>query len=247
MAATDFIAAIELGSAKITGIAGKKNADGSIQVLAYASERSSDCIKKGAIYNLDKTTQCLSAVICQLEETLHASIKKVYVGIGGQSVRSIRHTETKQLTEETKISQALIDAIMESNREITLMDQEILAVEPQEYKLGNNQLTTEPVGIQTDRIEGNFLNIIARNSLKSNIRQCFRQTGYEVAEYLLSPLATANAVLTGSEKRSGCALVDFGADTTTVSVYKKYLLRHLAVIPLGSSNITKDICSLQIE
>ena len=55
MAATDFIAAIELGSAKITGIAGKKNADGSIQVLAYASERSSDCIKKGAIYNLDKT------------------------------------------------------------------------------------------------------------------------------------------------------------------------------------------------
>ena len=106
-------------------------------------------------------------------------------GIGGQSVRSIRHTETKQLTEETKISQALIDAIMESNREITLMDQEILAVEPQEYKLGNNQLTTEPVGIQTDRIEGNFLNIIARNSLKSNIRQCFRQTGYEVAEYLL--------------------------------------------------------------
>lgn len=66
------------------------------------------------------------------------------MGIGGQSVRSIRHTETKQLTEETKISQALIDAIMESNREITLMDQEILAVEPQEYKLGNNQLTTEP-------------------------------------------------------------------------------------------------------
>lgn len=161
------------------------------------------------------------------------------MGIGGQSVRSIRHTETKQLTEETKISQALIDAIMESNREITLMDQEILAVEPQEYKLGNNQLTTEPVGIQTDRIEGNFLNIIARNSLKSNIRQCFRQTGYEVAEYLLSPLATANAVLTGSEKRSGCALVDFGADTTTVSVYKNNLLRHLAVIPLGSSNITK--------
>ena len=63
MAATDFIAAIELGSAKITGIAGKKNADGSIQVLAYASVRSSDCIKKGAIYNLDKTTQCLLSVV----------------------------------------------------------------------------------------------------------------------------------------------------------------------------------------
>ena len=68
MAATDFIVAIELGSTEITGIAGKKNADGSIRILAYASERSSDCIKKGAIYNLDKTTQCLTSVIKELEE-----------------------------------------------------------------------------------------------------------------------------------------------------------------------------------
>ena len=85
------------------------------------------------------------------------------------------------------------------------------------------------------------------NTLKNNIRQCFRQAGYEVADYLLSPLVTANVVLAESEKRAGCALVDFGADTTTVSVYKSNILRHVAVIPLGSSNITKDITSLQIE
>ena len=246
MAVTDFIAAIELGSSKITGIAGKKNADGSIQILAYASEHSSDCIKKGIIYNLDKTTQCLTSVIQRLEEQLQASIKKVYVGIGGQSLRSIRNCETKQLNEEVKISQALIDELMKNNREMALIDQEILAVEPQEYKVGN-QLTTEPVGIPTDHIEGHYVNVIARNTLKNNIRQCFRQAGYEVADYLLSPLVTANVVLTESEKRSGCALVDFGADTTTVSVYKNNILRHVAVIPLGSSNITKDIASFQIE
>ena len=82
MAVTDFIVAIELGSTKITGVAGKKNADGSIQILAYANEYSADCIKKGVIYNLDKTTQRLSSVIKQLESTLQASIKKVYVGMG---------------------------------------------------------------------------------------------------------------------------------------------------------------------
>ena len=246
MAATDFIVAIELGSTEITGIAGKKNADGSIQILAYASERSSDCIKKGAIYNLDKTTQSLTSVIRRLEEKLQASIKKVYVGIGGQSVRSLYNTETKQLGEDTKISQALIDSMMQDNREFPLIDQEILAVEPQEYKVGNN-LLTEPVGIPADRIEGHFLNIIARHSLKGNIKQCFKQAGYEIADYFISPLMTANTVLTNSEKRSGCALVDFGADTTTVSVYKSNILRHLAVIPLGGSNITKDITSQQIE
>ena len=63
MAATDFIVAIELGSTKITGIVGKKNPDGSIRILAYAKEHLSDCIKKGTIYNLDKTTQCINSVI----------------------------------------------------------------------------------------------------------------------------------------------------------------------------------------
>ena len=63
----------------------------------------------------------------------------------------------------------------------------------------------------------------------------------------LAPLALANVVLTEAEKRSGCALVDIGADTTTVTVFLKNVLRHLAVIPLGSNNITKDIASLQME
>ena len=55
MATTEFIAAIELGSSKITGVAGRKNSDGSMQVLAYAQEDSSTFIRKGVIFNLDKT------------------------------------------------------------------------------------------------------------------------------------------------------------------------------------------------
>ena len=46
MATTEFIAAIELGSSKITGVAGKKNSDGSMQVLAYAQEDSSTLFAK---------------------------------------------------------------------------------------------------------------------------------------------------------------------------------------------------------
>lgn len=63
----------------------------------------------------------------------------------------------------------------------------------------------------------------------------------------LAPLALADSVLTEAEKRGGCVLVDLGADTTTISVYYKNILRHLAVLPLGSANITKDIASLQLE
>ena len=246
MAATDFIVAIELGSIEITGIAGKKNADGSLNILAYSSEKSADCIKKGVIYNLDKTTQKLTSVIKGLENKLQAGIKKVYIGVGGLSLRSVRNSENRQLGEDTRISQAIIDSMMQNNLDIPLLDYEILAVEPQEYKIGNN-LLTEPVGTTANSIEGNYLNIIARPSVKQNIRQCLAHTGYDIAGFTISPMATADAVLTTNEKRSGCALIDFGADTTTVNVYKNNILRHVCVIPLGGNNITKDITSKQIE
>ena len=53
----------------------------------------------------------------------------------------------------------------------------------------------------------------------------------------LAPLAMADSVLTDSEKRAGCMLVDLGADPTTVSVYYKGILRHLSVIPLVGGNV----------
>lgn len=249
MATTDFIVAIELGSSKITGIAGKKLPDGSLQILATANEKSADYIRKGVIYNLDKTTQSLTSIIKKLETTLKASIGKVYVGIAGQSLRTIRNTEVRHLDEEIKISQELIDSLMDSNRTMPIVGYQILGVAPQEYKVGLD-MTIDPVGVQTDHIEARFLNIIARSSIKQNINQCFEQATIGIAddsEDIIAPLALADAVLTPNEKRSGCVLVDMGADTTTVQIYKNNLLRHLAVIPLGGNNITKDICSQQIE
>lgn len=243
---TDFIAAIELGSSKITGIAGKKLLDGSVQVLALASESSDQCIRNGVIFNLDRTAQSLTSIINRLESTLKAEIGKVYVGVSGQSLRTLLHTQTEHFEEETKITQELVDYLLDKNREVPMVDQEILEVAPQEYKVGNN-LLVEPVGTLTDRIEGRFLNIIAKTNVKQNIDKCFKQANIEIADYIISPLALAENVLSPTERRSGCVLVDFGADTTTIAVYHKNILRHLAVIPLGGNNITKDICSQQIE
>ena len=95
MAAKDFIVAIELGSSKVTGIAGQKNLDGSINVLAVVKENSSSFIRKGVVYNIDKTAQCLTSIIKKLENQLKTQITQVYVGVGGQSIRSVKNVVTK--------------------------------------------------------------------------------------------------------------------------------------------------------
>ena len=246
MAAKEFIVAIELGSSKMTGIAGQKNLDGSITVLAVVKEDSSSFIRKGVVYNIDKTAQCLTNILKKLENQLKTEITQVYVGVGGQSIRSVRNVITKDLPADTIITQEMVIELMDANRNMKYQDQEILDAAVQEYKV-DAQYQIDPVGIQATRLEGNFLNILERKAFYRNLNKCFEVAGINVAEMYLAPLALADSVLTEAEKRSGCALVDIGADTTTVSVYSKNILRHLAVIPLGINNISKDIATLQME
>jgi cell division protein FtsA len=242
----DFIVAIELGSSKVTGIAGQKKPDGSISVLAMVKENSSSFIRKGVVYNIDKTAQCLTGIVKKLEAQLKTRIVQVFVGVGGQSLRSVRNSVSRNLPANSIITQEMVVELMDANWNNDYPDQKIIDVAEQEYRV-DSQLQMDPVGIRASLLEGNFLNIIVRKAFFQNLNNCFEQAGIKVADMYLAPLALANAVLTETEKRSGCALVDIGADTTTVTVFWKNVLRHLAVIPLGSNNITKDIASLQME
>ena len=242
----DFIVAIELGSSKMTGIAGKKNLDGSISVLAVVREDSTSCIRKGVVYNIDKTVLCLTNIINKLETALKTKIAQVYVGVGGQSIRSMKNVIIKDLPAGTIVNQEMINELEDTNRSMSYTDLEILDAATQEYKV-DSQYQLDPVGIQCSRLEGNYLNILWRKSFYRNLNKCFENAGIRIAELYLAPMALADSILTEAEKRSACVLVDLGADTTTVSVYYKNILRHLAVIPLGGNNITKDIATMQME
>ena len=244
--AKEFIVAIELGSSKMTGIAGQKNLDGSISVLAVVKEESSLFIRKGMVYNIDKTAQCVQSIVKKLEAQLKTQITRVYVGVGGQSIRGVKNVVTKDLPAGTIVTDAMVDELVDINCSTNYPDQEILDTAVQEYKV-DSQYQQAPVGIQCTRLEGNYLNILQRKAFYKNFNKCFDVAGISIAEILNAPLALADAVLTEAERRSGCALIDIGSDTTTVSVYSKNILRHLAVIPLGGANITKDIATLQME
>ena len=241
-----FIVAIELGSSKVTGIAGRKQPDGATQILAFAQEPSTTFIRKGRINNVNKMTQCILNMKEKLEQKLQKSVSRVYVGIGGMGMHTVANTVVRHFDSKIEITQEMIDAMCDENRNSASTDRDILESVPQEYRLGT-QIQTDPVGILADGIEGHFLNIVASSSVREEIRNCFRTAGVAIADLPITVQALADAMLTEPEKRSGCVFVDMGAETTSVAVYKNNLLRHLAVIPLGGANVNRDIMSLQIE
>ena len=242
----EIIVAIEFGSSKIRGVAGCKNIDGSVQVLDVEQADARNCIRKGVVYNIDKTVMCLKHIIERMEAALDMQIARVFVGIGGQSLRTKKNTVSRQFATKTVVSQELVDSLLKANRGTVYSGYEILEVVPQEYHVGLDT-TTDPVGVLSSQIDGTFLNVIAKTEIKEYILKCVEASGLEVAGIFVAPIALAGSVLTDTERRSGCALVDFGYGTTTVAVYKNNLLRHLAVIPLGGNNITQDLGSQQID
>lgn len=242
----DIIVAIELGSSAIRGIAGRKNMDGTLQILDVVERKNQNGIRKGVVYNIDKTVQTLNSIFNQLREDLQVYINKAYVGIGGVSLGTVRNSTSKKMPSEVIITSDLVDSLIDSNYNVNYPDKIILDVRPQEYRIGTHYVT-EPVGVIGQQVEGHFLNVVIRSSVKENIQKCFDAVGVQILDMHIAPLALANNLLTDNEMRSGCALVDIGAETTTVSIYKNNILRHLSVIPLGSNNITLDICSKQVE
>ena len=244
VAEKNIIVALEFGSSAIRGIAGEKEADGSLHILATEQEKISDCIRRGTVYNINKTTGAITRIKERLNEKLGIYITRAYVGIAGQSLHTANHKVSRNYDYKLKVTQEMVDELMDENLNVNYPDREILEVEPQEYRLGIDK-TTDPIGIQTDRIEGNYQNIIARSSLQENIRNCMHEAGLDIVEILIAPLELAKALLPDTEKRSGCALVDIGAETTTVAIFTKNILRHLVTIPLGGKNATNDLAKLK--
>ena len=235
-----FIAAIVLGSFQTTGIVGQKTADGSIKVLSFISTLSSEFISKGRVYNLEKMTNCLKNIKEHLEEKTSCNIGKFYVSVNCMGIRSITNSVTLPFSSRETITSDVVRMVLEHNQETRSNDHLYLEAIPLEYRVGS-MVTNEPVGMQSDNIRADFLNISCNSTVIETIETCFRRAGITIAKLTVSATDLANVIPTEQERNSGCIFVDMGSQTTTVAVYKSRLLRHLAVIPLGSDNTTQDI------
>ncbi|MBR3454542.1 MAG: cell division protein FtsA [Bacteroidaceae bacterium] len=243
----DFIVAIELGSSKISGIAGKKTADGGVQIIAYASGKSDGCIRHGIISNEVKTKQAIGDVVKKLEAQLKMSVKRAYIGLGGQSLRSHIALEKKDLLSKASITEQIKESLHDESVKPPYPEYETLINIPLEYKV-DSKIVADPVGEFGTSIEAQYLNIIAKESLCNNIRSTVAFNGVDIVDMPIQIKCLADNITSDVEKSSGCAVVDLGAETTSVIVYKNKTERYLVVIPLGVATITKDIMSIkQVE
>lgn len=244
MEQSGFVVAIDLGTSKIVGLMGRRNEQGVISILASESIPSDNAVKHGVVYNIDEAAGKIKKIINLLENKSGRKIGKVYVSVAGKSLRAIEHTVSKDLGSDTEITFSIIDQMEQQarqNRPEFLTNYSVVA--PEIFLDGRYE--EDPIGKYASIVEGRYRLIVGRPNIKSSLTKAITdKNNLDIAGFIVGPVATGAIVLDEMEKQSGCALIDFGAGTTTLSIYKEGLLRYMVVIPFGGRTITKDVREL---
>lgn len=244
-----YIVTLEIGSSKIVGTVAVKTASGAFSVVAMEEEKVVECVRYGCIQNIEEIVTRVNHIIKKLENRNRVTprkIKSVYVGICGRSLRSIRHDTETTIHGDTIITNELIANMKREMYREKYDGYEILDIVPYKY-IVNKQEVKNPVGVAGPDLHAQFNIIVSKLVLKNYLRRVLEERlQLTVKGYIVTPLAIAREVLTYDERQLGCMLVDFGAETTTVSIYKDDALVFLYTMPLGSRTITRDLITLNI-
>lgn len=239
---------LDIGTTKIVAIIGKENEYGKIEVISMGRSKSLG-VHRGVVNNITQTIQSIQQAVEQAEGNCGLKIGTVTVGIAGQHIRSLQHSDyiTRANSEEVIGDEDLEKLISQVYKLVMLPGEEILHVLPQEYKVDGQAEIKQPIGMYGGRLEANFHVVVGQISSIKNIGRCIKSAGLDLDNITLEPLASANAVLSQEEKEAGVALIDIGGGTTDLAIFKDGIIRHTAVIPFGGNVITDDIkegCSI---
>lgn len=235
-----YIVALEIGSSKIVGAIAEKSPSGYVQVTHLEEERLINCVRYGCIVNVENTKGCINRILKKLENSVDGTITDVYVGISGRSLHSVVSEVNRNLDSTRQITDDILEKIIRDAGKEPIKNYETIDIVPRAYYVDRN-LTSNPSGQFGTSINIKVNLIVAKPAIKTNLSRTLNSI--RVKGYLITPLVVAEEILEDSELKLGVMLVDMGAETTTVSIYKGGTLNYLTTLPLGGRNITRDIAT----
>ena len=253
--------AIDLGSSKVKGAIGYVNEAGRFVCITSDTEQSSG-ICRGYVKNISEVAGRVKNLMTKLKNRLvnwakkenylpegyRLTIDKVYVALSAADTQGVFKTIVRNLPHE-EVTEELIRSMLEENEKSAMNsysnNMDYFMSIPQRYILDGCEETT-PVGCVCEQLSVVIQNILVKKDLISNVRTCFERAGYPNVEFCLSPLTTANVVLTEQERMDGAVLIDFGAMDTSVSLFQNKVMKYVYILPKGSNHITRDLQELKV-
>jgi cell division protein FtsA len=243
MSKNSIIAGLDIGSANIRTIIAQNIPDEEIPRIIGVGIAPSSGARKGVVVDVEDMAKAIKESILAAEIMAGRKIENITASIGGTE---IDFQESKGVVAigkaDGEVTESDISRVVDAAQTISIPpNREILHIIPRSYRLDDQTNIKDPLGMNGVRLEVDALVIEGFSGHIKNLNKSIEQNEIEVNNLILSPLASANAILNKKQKELGVALVDIGGATTSVAVFEEGDLIHLAILPIGANHITNDV------
>ena len=238
----NILTSIDVGSSKICTLVGELTPDVDVRILGVGITASQG-VKKGMVDNIQEATEAIASSVEKAERSSGSRVLSAHVSISGNHVNSLNNRGVATIPgRERPITQQDIDRAVEEAQALNLpTNREILHVVPRFFVVDGQEQVSDPVGMYGQRLDMETHIVSGSLTAVQNLTQCVEGAGVQVEALVLSPMASAQAVLEEEEKRQGIIVADIGGGTTGIAVYVDGAVFHTSVLPVGGYHLTHDL------
>ncbi|MGE5595115.1 MAG: cell division protein FtsA [Hyphomicrobiales bacterium] len=236
------VAAIDIGSTKVTVLVGDVGDDENVRILGVGVAPASG-LSRGVIDNIQSAREAVSIAVEKAEQACGMRILSAVVGISGSHITSQNNRGIIAVPDRTRpISADDRSRVLESAGQISIpTNRQVIHVLPRGYWVEGTDPVSDPVGMYGGRLDAETHIVTGAVSAIQNLTKCVEGAGVQVDDIILESIASATAVLHEQERMQGVAVVDIGGSTTSVAVYDEGTVAHTACLPIAGSHLTHDL------
>jgi cell division protein FtsA len=238
-----FAVGLDIGTTCVRCVIGSFDGATSTPTIIGVGVAPNHGMRKGVVVNIANTAQSIDKALEEAERMSGHQVDRASININGSHIVAMSskgvvavNSQDREITEEDllRAQEAATVVQLPANREI-------LQVTPRSYKLDDQENIKDPLGMSGVRLEVDAHVITALSPNVKNLLKSLEMTKTGVNNVMVSGLAVAKAVLTPQQMENGVAVVDIGGTTTNIVVFEEGDLQHVAILPMGSVNITNDL------
>ncbi len=239
----NLICGIDIGSSKIATVVGMASEEtDELKIIGFNSTEARG-VKKGLVVDIKEATEAVEDSVEKAERMAGHKINRAYAAVGGPHISSLNsHGIVAVSNPQGEINEDDVSRVVEAAKAISLSStRRIIEVIPRDYIVDGQSGIKNPVGMSGVRLEVETHIITASATNLKNQERILSDLGIENQGFVFSGLASAEAVLTNTEKELGIVLVDIGGGKIDLSIYVDGALSYSSSIPIGARHISNDI------
>ncbi len=233
---------LDIGTSRVRCVVGEPSDGGAMNIVGFGAAESRG-LRRGIVTTTDAVADSIRRAVGNAERMSGLEIHAATVNLSGEHLRGENKSGVVAVAGAGReIMPEDVERAVESASAMQLpAGWEIVDRLPQEFIIDGQDGIIEPIGMRGARLESRIHVVSSPSAGKQNVFKAIDRAGLYVETMMLEPLAAANSTLTDDDKEYGCALVNIGAEVTSLMIFRRGAVQHTAVFPFGGMHFTKDI------